>query len=33
MPSFTDIIKDGEELTRFFTRMALIMTKSKGKNE
>jgi AcrR family transcriptional regulator len=33
MPSFTDIIKDGEELTRFFTRMALIMTKSNGKNE
>ncbi|MBR9997587.1 MAG: TetR/AcrR family transcriptional regulator [Cyclobacteriaceae bacterium] len=33
MPSFTDILKDGEELTLFFTRMALIMTKSNGKNE
>jgi AcrR family transcriptional regulator len=28
LPSLTDIIKDGEELTRFFTRMALIMIKT-----
>jgi len=33
LPSLTDILKDGQELTRFFTRMALIMTKSNGKNE
>jgi AcrR family transcriptional regulator len=33
MPSLTDIIKDGEELTRFFTRMALIMIKTNGKIE
>jgi hypothetical protein len=28
LPSFTDILKDGEELTRFFTKMALTLTKS-----
>ncbi len=33
MPSLTDIIKDGEELTRFFTSMALIMIKTNGENE
>lgn len=33
LPSLTDILKDGEELTRFFTRMALIVIKTKGKNE
>jgi hypothetical protein len=32
LPSLTDILKDGKELTRFFTRMAIIMTKSNGKN-
>lgn len=32
LPSLTDILKDGEELTRFFTRMALIMIKTNGKN-
>jgi AcrR family transcriptional regulator len=33
LPSLTDIIKDGEELTRFFTRMALTMIQTNGKNE
>jgi len=33
MPSFTDIIKDGEELTQFFTRMAIVMTKTNPQND
>jgi len=33
LPSLTDFLKDGKELTQFFTRMALIMAKSNGKNE
>jgi AcrR family transcriptional regulator len=32
LPSLTDILKDGRDLTRFFTGMALILVKSNGKN-